>query len=419
LKIVQLNAENVKRLVAVEIRPGEDDSVVIVTGKNAQGKTSVLDSIWFALGGGSALHDTPQPIRDGQSHAEVTLDLGELSVTRTWRTDKPMQLKVVAKHGAKYPSPQKVLDKLIGQMSFDPLAFTQLPERQQRQMLEGLVTLPFDPKRIEQARENAYEQRTTVGRDVRALEGQLAGFPDLTAYAELGTEEVRIGDLLEEMAALQAEAVTYADAETAKHQRQHELNVAEQDLESARLQLEDAEARFVACEGRLEEADRKLTSLLKPDLSHVERRMREADVTNRVIRQKRELADLQSKTKNAKDYYDQLTEEIVELDEERRAGLAAAVFPVPGLSFGEVGITYQGVPFSQCSAAEQLRVSIGMAMALNPDIRVIRITDGSLLDSYNMQLIAEMAADRDFQVWIERVDESGEIGIVIEDGQVV
>ena len=41
-----------------------------------------------------------------------------------------------------------------------------------------------------------------------------------------------------------------------------------------------------------------------------------------------------------------------------------------------------------------------MAMAMNPEVRVIRITDGSLLDSANMELIEQMAVDNDFQVWL-------------------
>ena len=65
------------------------------------------------------------------------------------------------------------------------------------------------------------------------------------------------------------------------------------------------------------------------------------------------------------------------------------------------------------------RVSVAMAMALNPEVRVIRITDGSLLDSENLRVIGEMASAGDFQVWVERVDESGKVGITIEDGEVV
>ena len=88
MKIIRLTAENVKRLRAVEITP--DGTLQVVTGRNAQGKSSVLDAIWLALGGGTAARDTPRPVRDGEERASVTLDLGDLTVTRTWRGDTMM-----------------------------------------------------------------------------------------------------------------------------------------------------------------------------------------------------------------------------------------------------------------------------------------------------------------------------------------
>ena len=59
-----------------------------------------------------------------------------------------------------------------------------------------------------------------------------------------------------------------------------------------------------------------------------------------------------------------------------------------------------------------------LAMAANPELRVIRIKDGSLLDSENLALIDEIAKGGDFQVWIECVDGSGKMGFYIEDGRV-
>ena len=91
---------------------------------------------------------------------------------------------------------------------------------------------------------------------------------------------------------------------------------------------------------------------------------------------------------------------------------------VDGLGFDDDGVTYQGVPFSQASASEQIRVSLAMAMSLNPKLRVIRILDGSLLDAENLAQIADMAKDNDYQVWIERVGTADGIGVVIEDGAV-
>jgi ABC-type histidine transport system ATPase subunit len=106
------------------------------------------------------------------------------------------------------------------------------------------------------------------------------------------------------------------------------------------------------------------------------------------------------------------------LQNKKTDALTEATFPVDGLGFDENGVTFDGKPFTQASGAEQLRVSLAMAMALNPQLKVIHIKNGSLLDSENMQIIEDMAKDKDYQVWIEVVDESGKVGIYIEDGEV-
>ena len=87
--------------------------------------------------------------------------------------------------------------------------------------------------------------------------------------------------------------------------------------------------------------------------------------------------------------------------------------------FGAVtGVTYNGVPFSQASSAEQIRVSVAMAMAMNPKLRVLRIKDGSLLDDDAMDMLKKLAVKEDFQVWVERVGNGSEDAIVIEAGEV-
>src|SRR4051812_1903349 len=80
MKIVSLQAENIKRLVAVQITP--DGNLVQITGKNGQGKSSVLDAIWWALAGSGNIQ--AQPIRKGEARGSIRLDLGELVVTRTF-----------------------------------------------------------------------------------------------------------------------------------------------------------------------------------------------------------------------------------------------------------------------------------------------------------------------------------------------
>ena len=141
MKIISLKASNVKRLKAVEITPSGE--LVVVGGRNAQGKSSVLDAIWLALGGGPATKATTRPVRDGEDSASVVLDLGEFVVTRTWSGAKTT-LTVASPEGAKFSGPQGILDALVGRLAFDPLEFTRLSAKAQRDALLGLVDLPFD-----------------------------------------------------------------------------------------------------------------------------------------------------------------------------------------------------------------------------------------------------------------------------------
>jgi len=83
MKIVRMSAKNVKRLRAVEVSP--DGNVIVVSGKNASGKTSLLDSIAYALGGKDVI--CKEPVRRGEQRAEIVCDLDEIVVRRTFTAE--------------------------------------------------------------------------------------------------------------------------------------------------------------------------------------------------------------------------------------------------------------------------------------------------------------------------------------------
>ena len=93
MKIVQLYSENFKRLKAVEITP--DGNVIYISGKNGEGKTSVLDVIWSTLQHRATSKQIPTPLRAGTDKGVNILDLGKYIVTRTY-SDSGTQLKIAA-----------------------------------------------------------------------------------------------------------------------------------------------------------------------------------------------------------------------------------------------------------------------------------------------------------------------------------
>ena len=402
MKIIKLEAENVKRLKAVEINP--DDTVQVVTGKNGAGKSSVLDAIYLALAGRPAAKETVLPIRDGETKASVRLDLGDLVVLRTW-TASGTTLKVTnAGDGSERKSPQGLLDSMLGQLSFDPLAFTLLPAKQQLEALLALVELPFDPDELDTERQKIYDQRTDANRKVKELAVQLEDappVPDTTPNEELSASEI-------------VDQINTATATNARY------DAARSRVFDLRRQIDELEARLVELRDAEQAAIEARDECGEPvDITPLQTQLENVETTNRDVRAKQRRRDIQEALASAKDRADQLDAGIAEIDKRKADGLAAATFPVAGLGFDESGVTFDGVPFSQASAAQQIRVSLAMAMSGSPELRVARIKDGSLLDDDSMQLIASMAAEHDFQVWIERVGTSADgTAVLIEDGEV-
>lgn len=401
-KIIRLESTNYKRLKAVEIIPDAAGNLVIVAGKNGQGKTSILDSITAALGGVNA-KTTPKPIRDGEERAEIVLETEELIVTRRF-TASGSTLTVKSPDGAVYPKGQAKLDDLLGKLSLDPLAFTQQSDRDQLTTLLALVDLPFDLNKLAAERKEIFEQRTDASRKVKELTMRAAEYTGHSA--DLPEDEVSVSALLTEYRECQAlnhnidVALTARDGWSDKVERvKRELAEAESQLDLARKRVEVAPT--------------------KTDLESIQDQIDNAAKINTEVRHRKTGEKVRASLTIAKQEVSELTDSIAEIDKQKADGLAAATFPggLP-LGFDDTGVLLNGIPFKQASSAEQLRASLAMAIALNPKLRVIRIADGSLLDSDNLALVEAVARENDYQVWLEVVGDGDGRGIVIEDGLV-
>lgn len=416
LHIVELTVQDFRRIRAVRITP--DGNIVEVSGRNGAGKSTVLNAIMSALAGRAGNKDNTEPVRDGAEQATIRVDLGRLIVTKTFSTSGSPKLIVEAPDGARYPKGQSVLDELLGELSFDPLAFVTATDKERRDILLGLVVLPFDPEHLAGLRQRAFEIRTAVGRDVDSLKGQLDGFkiPEVA----LPDREVPTSEILSELRAAEQVKRANDDARADADGAQRAAVAADAEVERLEALLFHARNDAIA---RHEHALTLQTALAQlpedPDLAAFASRLDAAEAVNAAVRADQQRRSVLAAWEAKQEERAKLTEEIEGYDRQKDDGIAAAVMPIEGLGFTDDGVTYQGHPFGQASQAEQLRVSVAMAMAMNPTIRVIRITDGSLLDTESRAAIAQMAFEHDAQVWMEVVSETGRVGIVIEDGTVV
>lgn len=432
MKIIKLQAENVKKIKAIEITP--EGNTVVISGKNGQGKTSVLDSIWFALGGGDASKETIRPVRDGAEKATITIDLGDIVVTRKWSNNEKTSLEVKNKDGAKYGSPQKMLDALVGRLSFDPLSFVSVDNKTQLKTLLDLIELPINPDELDLQIKAIYDQRTFINREIKQLEGQISGI-DKPA-AGIPEEEVSSGDVLVELMQAQEQKRLNDEKRNTLRELAQKVTSSKEQVDRLKMQIEELNRRhreeISKLEGLIQDKNTDITEITKegtrlkaevqkltdPDIESFQQKLSNVEDINRQVRNAKLYHHTELGIADKKKESQQLSDKIADIEKQKADALKSAKFPIEGLGFNQHGVTFNGIPFKQCSAAERLRVSLAMAMALNPKLKVIRITDGSLLDKDSMKLIENMAKDKDYQVWIEVVDESGSLGIYIEDGEV-
>lgn len=421
MKIVSLVAENFKRLKAVEIKP--DGSMVVITGKNAQGKSSVLDSIFAAVGGADAVPS--KPIRKGEQTARIKLDLGEVVVTRKF-TAAGSTLAVEQANGARFNKPQQMLDQLIGKIAFDPLEFTRMKPAVQFDTLRKLVPLEVDIDALTGLNQSDYETRTDVNRRAKQLRAQADGITvakdlpeapvDITALSTKVAEAGEHNKLLERRKAgrEQAAADIKTAAETAKRDRARAAEL--------RLQADAMEKQAAAQEAHVADLQAKLdgaeplpdpidTSTILADISR-------AQATNQQIAARNHRRTLETEAGQLEKQSADLTDAMAARDEQKQKAISAAIMPIDGLTFGDGEVLYNDLPLDQASQAERIRVSMAVAMALNPKLRVLTIKDGSLIDQEGLAVIQEMIQQGDYQLWLERVGTDGALGILIEDGAV-
>lgn len=414
-RIVQLKIQNVKRIKTVGIKP--KGPITLLTGRNRQGKTSVLDSISMALGGGKAVCE--RPIHGDAEKGEILLDFGDLVVERVFRKSGGTEVHVYYR-GVEKKRPQEILDDLGGRLSLDPLAFLRMDGDKQVEILKKLTGLDF--AELEREHQQAFEDRTAVNRMVKSLGAQAAAMP---FYADAPKEEKAASDLVAERTALSNQLREQDELrgmlEDAKRQKERldaRVAATRKEIEALQRRQQDELKAVEAMQEQIVDLVQQVDALPEIDLGPVERQLADIEAVNAKVRANRQHAQKEDEWKAQQEEAERLTRRLQEIEQEKERRLSAAKMPVEGLAFSGTGVTLNGLPLSQASAAEGLEAAVCIAIAMSPKVRVILIRDGSLLDSEAMAKLAALAIDHDVQFWIEMMDESGERGIVLEDGEI-
>jgi DNA repair exonuclease SbcCD ATPase subunit len=413
MKILKLTAENFKKLSAVEISP--EGNIVMITGKNAAGKSSLLDSIEAALCGGRNL--PKQPIKSGEQSGQVTTVLGDngqpaYTVTRKFLgTGSKLVVEAFGDTISEVRSPQTFLDDIVGAISFDPLKFSKKDPREQRQILLDFLGIDLDEydKQIASLKERRSEKNKE--RHLSEREAEL-----ITFTPNLPPAEVKADALLAKLNSINQHNQNRERILQANETTTNRIQDTRKEIDKAFKAIEEWQKRLGDLQLNLKILQDQIVAVPKQQSSaEVESDIKKQADINEAIRANSLKKQIQSRVSELTTIWTQLGNEVKAAEHAKAKKMAEAVMPIKGLSIRPDGLAYNNIPLEQVNGAKQLEVCVAISMALNPKLKVIRI-NGNDLDKESLMSLAKMVDNKGYQIWIEKVSDDKGIGFYIEDG---
>lgn len=423
LHITGLQVSDFKKITAVRLEFGGSKPIV-VSGDNGAGKSSLIDSMFFALNGKGA----EKPIRDGATKAKVVLKIaGEdqaFEVERVVTAKGGASLKVTDGEGRQVPKAQTFLDAMFSDRSIDPLAFMHMKPKDQIAALKSLSGVGAQIDAIDAEEKKLMEDRRVVNGTVKSLEAQLDAIQ--VPAGAIPDREVDVAAKASELNQI-ADFIAKANEAIREHsalvnQRDNlQLEVAslEDRLAEAKAALAGLEVNVGASKTRADQmraksaAERSRADAIREEIAR-------AQETNRAVQLKARRKDVSDRLMAEQRKADEMTFKIENGRAEKMRILSESKLPVKGLTFTEDGLFLDGIPFQDLNTALQIRTCCAIAMAEKPALRIIHVKEAALCNRATFLAIAEMAAENDYELIAEHFSEQPIADAIhIIDGAVV
>ena len=409
LKINQLEIENVKRIKAVKVEPAQD-GLTIIGGNNRQGKTSVLDSITWALGGDRYRPSCAQ--REGSvipPYIRITMNNGLV----VERKGKNSDLKVTDPSGKK--AGQQLLNEFIEQLALDLPKFMNSSGKEKAETLLRLIGIGDQVAALEKKEAELYSDRQAVGRiadQKKKYAREQVFYPDAPRELVSPTELIRRQqEILARNGENQRKRNALQQMQAQSEEMDSRIAGMEEQLRKMRAEREKIAADIETARKTAEELQDESTAELEADLANVEE-------INRKVRAN---LDKDKAEEDARDYerqYNQLTGQITKVREEKAALLDHAELPLPGLSVAEGELIYKGQTWENMSGADQLKVSTAIVRKLNPECGFVLMDKLEQMDPVTLEEFGEWLTKEGLQVIATRVSTGDECSVIISDGYI-
>lgn len=414
MKIVSFELENVKRVALVRLAPSEK-GLTVIGGDNAQGKTSVLDGIIYALGGERYRPGNLQ--REGSmAEARIRIELtGGLIVERK---GKNASLKVTDPSGKR--SGQKLLDDFVEELALNLPKFLAMRDDEKAEVLLNTLGIEKELKALDLREQKAYDDRHAFG---VIVDQKKKYAKEMQEYHDVPEDMLSAADMIkasQEILKRNSERDRLRNNLSSLKQKQGALG---EKVASLRAALAEAEAEALKVS---EEVVKAMSNPIPENEStaELEGKIVSIDETNAKIRANQDKQKALLDAENCDQKLNELSDALEKVRAERRKLLDGANLPLPELTIdkndkGRPILLYKGMKWDCMSTMEKYRVAVAIVQKLKPECGFV-LLDG--MEAFDMEQLKE------FDTWLEsvnlqaiatRVSKGEECSIIIEDGVAV
>lgn len=423
MKITRFKAVNFMNLTDVEIIP--NSNLVMIVGKNEAGKSSILEAISCVFQGKK--FDPDRPIRRGEDRAEVGIETEELTVKCVWSENR-RKLTVTGLNTdgdvVAASSQQGLLKDVVGNFAFDPMRFVSLSttvagRREQVELVKKIVGLDFGD--IDGRIAACKTKRTACNTTKATYDAQATA---ITVPAGTPNKEVLLVELNGKLAnALEVNVHRSELIRTIASKKEY-IDRTQQEILDAKKRIAEMQIavdnKIATLSNEKELQQERGTQLVEEiQIKPINDKIAAAETINTAVRNKKEKVRLQRLALDEATKFQELGIESKKIEAEKTAMLSEAKMPVEGLSVTDDGVTYNDLPlYKNTNTAKQIEIAMGIAMADDPDLKVLRMS-GNDLDPESLKAVVKMVDEKGWQCWLERIGDEESGGIYIEEGTIV
>lgn len=402
MKINQLEIENVKRIKAVKIEPTAN-GLTIIGGRNNQGKTSVLDSIAWVLGG--------DKFRPSQPQREQSVIPPNLRITMSnglvvERKGKNSALKVTDPGGKK--GGQQLLNDFVEQFALNLPKFMESTSKEKAQILLKIIGVGDQLVALEREEQEHYNERLTIGRIADQKEKYAKEQP---YYNDAPAELVSASELIKK----QQDILAQNGENRRKRERLHQLEQEDQRLME---QIQELLKKQEAVRADLAIARMDAKDLEDQSTAELEQSISDIEEINRKVRANLDKEKAEDDAREYRRQYDQLTKQLNDTRDAKNDLLKKAKLPLPELSIKDGELVYKGQQWDNMSGSDRLKVSTAIVRKLNPECGFVLLDKLEQMDLEVLKEFGEWLQAEGLQAIATRVSTGEECSIIISDGYV-